>query len=385
MKKIALGLALSDYYDHGIARGIVRYARMKPGWQLFGHGWMFSPLEDLTSWRGDGVITRIESPREIGVMKDLPCPVIDVANGSRTEGIHRVYNNDIATGTIAGKHFIENGFRSFAYCGISDGQWSQERRQGFLKAISAVAEPRETPIFERPLEWWLKEPYSFELALFLARLPKPTGLFACNDKAGLRVSITCASQGIAVPEDIAILGVDNEEIPCELANPSMSSIELQLERIGYSAARVLDNLISAKASSGPEPRPAPGADTDITIDPFQVIERRSTAIYASEDPLVGDVFRVIRSEEGHTRSVSEIASELAVGRRTMEKHFREETGRTVHGAIVEQRVRVAAHLLKTTQLKTEAVAREAGFGSMQRFFAHFRQHLGVTPHQYRSR
>lgn len=379
MKRIALGLALSDYYDHGIARGIVRYARMKPGWQLFGHGWMFSPLEDLTSWRGDGVITRIESLREIEVMKNLPCPVIDVANGSRTEGIHRVYNNDIATGRIAGTHFIGNGFRSFAYCGISDGQWSRERRQGFLETISAIADAPDVPRFERPLEWWLKEPYSFELALFLARLPKPTGLFACNDKAGLRVSITCASQGIAVPEDIAILGVDNEEIPCELANPSMSSIELQLERIGYSAARVLDRLISPGSS------PAREGDTDITIDPFQVIERRSTALYASEDPLVGEVFRVIRSDQGHTRSVSEIANELAVGRRTMEKHFREETGRTVHGAIVEQRVRVAAHLLKTTQLKTEAVAREAGFGSMQRFFAHFRHHLGVTPHQYRSR
>lgn len=372
MKRIALGMGLSDYYDHGIARGIVRYAKGRPGWQLYGHGWMFSPLDDIANWEGDGVIARIEYEQEARRLSSLSCPVVDVANAFRIPRIQNVSNDDFETGRLAGRHFGDNGFTAFAYCGVVPGEWSRLRLEGFQNETGL----KDVPVFERPLKWWLEETYSVELALFLARLSKPVALFACNDKVGLRVSSVCAAEEIAVPEEVAILGVDNEDIPCELANPSLSSIELRLEEIGVRAAAKLDELIRAGEHFKSE-------DQATKVAPLGVIERKSTSAYASDNPLVVEVFRLIRGHDGHMKSVSDLVEELAVGRRTLEMHFKRETGHTLHQALIGQKIRVAMHLLRTTNQTMEAVAEEAGFGSMQRFFAHFRGQTGTTPAKFR--
>lgn len=374
MKRIALGMGLSDYYDHGIARGIVRYAKGQPGWQLYGHGWMFSPLEDLANWEGDGVIARIEYEEDAHRLSDLRCPVVDVANAFAVSHIRSVSNDDVETGKIAGRHFRENGFTTFAYCGVSTGEWSRQRLEGFRNETGAS----DLPLFERPLQWWLEERYSIELALFLARLSKPVALFACNDKVGLRVSGVCSAEGFDVPDQVAILGVDNEDIPCELASPSLSSIELRLERIGALAAARLDELMRSRPGTLPQVEPA-------KVPPMEVIERKSTSAYASDNPLVVETFRLIRANDGHLRTVSDLVKEVAVGRRTLEMHFKRETGRTLHQALIAQKIRVAGNLLRNTNYTMEAIAEEAGFGSMQRFFAHFRRQTGSTPAKFRRR
>ncbi|MFW5806934.1 MAG: DNA-binding transcriptional regulator [Spirochaetota bacterium] len=390
MKHIALGMELADYYDHGIARGVIRYAKGRPDWLLYGHGWMFSPLDDLADWTGDGVIARIEYAAEAELASQLPCPVVDVANSFPMPDVHVVSNGDVETGRLAGRHFKANGFRNFAFCGVEPGEWSRLRLQGFREEVGT----QDLPVFERPLEWWLEETYSVELALFLSRLPKPVSIFACNDKAGLRVSSTCNSEGIAVPDQVAILGVDNEDIPCELANPSLSSIALQLERIGATAAARLNWLLGgnggelssedALVSSTTEIRAVDGPGP-IVIPPLEVVERRSTSAYASSNPLVVEAFRLIRSENGRFLDVSDLVAELSVSRRTLESQFKHETGRTLHDAITLQRIRIATRLLRTTNLKVEAIAQESGFGSVQRFFAHFKRHTGTTPNRFRMR
>lgn len=371
MKHIALGLGLSDYYDHGVARGIIQYAKTQPGWRLYGQGWMFSPLEDLSNWRGDGVIARVVYPEIASTLRRLGCPVVDVANGYPLPGIVRVCNDDRETGRIAARHFVANGFKSFAYCGEQNALWSHLRYEGFLEQIGV----REVPHFDRPLEWWLEEHHSEELSAFLMELPKPLALFACSDKAGLRTSRVCAEAALVVPDDVAILGVDNEDIPCELSDPPLSSIELQLERIGFEAARTLHLLFDRTMDKLDQ----------VLIPPLGVAERRSTASYASTNPIVVDAYRAIRADNGHRKTVAGVAAELAVSRRSLENHFKRETGHTVHEVIVAQKVRVAMRLLRTTNLKIEAVAEEAGFGSAQRFFAHFKARVGTTPSQFRSR
>ncbi len=366
-------MGLSDYYDHGIARGIVRYAKGQADWQLYGHGWMFSPLEDLSSWSGDGVIARVEFEDDARHLAELRCPVVDVANAFPYTGIHSVSNDDEETGRLAARHFRRNGFSTFAYCGVSPAEWSRQRLKGFREEAGT----NEIPTFERPLHWWLEESYSLELALFLARLPKPAALFACNDKVGLRVSSVCANEGFAVPDDIAILGVDNEDIPCELANPSLSSVELRLEEIGTRAAYTL-RLLMEGSRDATTPRRENG------VPPSDVVERRSTATYASDNPLVVELFRAIRSDGGHLKSVPDVVSELAVGRRTLETHFKKETGYSLHQALIAEKIRVACHLLRTTSDKIESIAVAAGFHSTQRFFAHFRRLTGTTPARFRS-
>ena len=392
MKHIALGMELADYYDHGIARGIIRYAKGRPDWQLYGHGWMFSPLDDLAHWTGDGVIARIEYASEAEVASRLECPVVDVANTFPIPDVNIVSNGDMETGRLAGRHFRANGFNDFAFCGVAPAEWSRLRLEGFREAV----ETHEVPVFERPLEWWLEETYSVELALFLTRLPKPVAIFTCNDKTGLRVSSTCFTEGIRVPEQVAILGVDNEDIPCELANPSLSSIALQLEKIGATAAAKLDGLLGGNGGGffrdapPSSPRSASlhlhSSDPDpVAIPPLEVVERRSTSTYASSNPLVMEVSRLIRGENGHLREVDDLVEELSVSRRTLESQFKQETGRTLHDAITLQRIHVATRLLRTTNSKLDTIAQESGFGSVQRFFAHFKRHTGTTPNRFRLR
>ena len=258
-------MGLSDYYDHSVARGIVKYAGNKPDWRLYGQGWMFSPLEDLPAWDGDGVITRLESAKQVSGPSGLTYPV---------------------------------------------------------------------------------------------------GLFACNDKVGLRLSSVCAAEGFDVPGQIAILGVDNEDIPCELANPSLSSIELNLERIGALAAVQPDQLMNSGETTGL------GVDT-VEVPPGDIIERESTSSYAGSDPLVVSALRIIRGSDGHRKKVADLLDELASGRRSPETRSKRETGQTLHQALTVQKIRVAGRILRSTDKTMEAVAGEAGFGSVQWFFFPF--------------
>jgi LacI family transcriptional regulator len=172
--------------------------------------------------------------------------------------------------------------------------------------------------------------------------------------------------------------VDNEDIPCELANPSLSSIALRLEEVGTLAATKLDEMMQGR-------RPDSRGVTRLTVPPGDVVERKSTSAYVSKNPLVVEVFRLIRSDGGHLKNVSDLVQELPAGRRTLEIHFRNDTGHTIYDAIVAQRIRVATRLLRTTDHTNEAIAAEAGFGSVQRLFAHFRKHTGTTPARFRRR
>jgi LacI family transcriptional regulator len=372
MKRIALGMGLSDYYDHGIARGIVKYARNKPDWRLYGQGWMFSPLEDLSAWDGDGVIVRLEYAEQIPCLSGLACPVVDVANAFGVHRICRVHNDDYETGRLAGRHFKEKGFSSFAFCGTSHGEWSRQRLAGFMDETGQ----HRMPVFLQPLRWWLRESFGTELSSFLAGLSGPVGLFTCNDKVGLRVSSVCGAEGFDVPERVAILGVDNEDIPCELANPPLSSIALDLERIGVMASVELEALMNSRGATR-------RSEKSVKIPPVGIIERESTSSYASCDPLVVAAFRLIRGSDGHRKRVADLVHELASGRRSLEIRFKRETGQTLHQALTAQKIRVAGRILRSTDKTMEAVAGESGFGSAQRFFTCFREQTGMTPAEFR--
>lgn len=370
MKNVALVMGLSDYYDHRVARGIVQYAKEQGDWKLYGHGWMFSPLEQLKDWKGDGIIIRREFVESLEPLKDYCGAIVDIANAYPDFGVQSVCNDDYKTGRMAAQFFREKGFVSFAYCGAEGTLWSDLRFKGFSEEIGSST----IPCFERPLSWWLNLSSSIDLAVFLASLPKPVGLLACNDKTALRVSGASMTEDIAVPEQISILGVDNEDIPCELSNPPLSSVLLQLERIGYFAAAKLHRMMEGIDNPG----------ESVMVPPAHIIERNSTALTGSLDSLVSRTYHVLRTDRGHMNNVNSLVSSLAVSRRTLEYHFKRETGKTVHEAIVEQRIRVAMELLSRTNRKLEDIAVEAGFGSTHSFFRHFKEYTTLTPNRYRT-
>jgi LacI family transcriptional regulator len=379
MPDIALCMELTDFYEHGIARGVVRYAKSRPDWRLYGYGWMFRPLTDLKSWKGDGMISRVETSRDADRLAALGLPVVDVAGAYHRPGFRHVTNDDFLTGVEAAAHLQSCGFQRFAFLGVSGTRWSEERKRGFMHGLSSAASRRvpAVPQFSRSLSWWEDtRENSQALADFASRLPLPSALFACNDTTGLRTTEIVQRLGIAVPEELSILGVDNEDILCELASPSLSSIMLDCEGIGFRAAASIDAILDGSA---------PAEGSRISISPREVAERESTRIFSCPDPLVARAVTFIRTRAHEGIDVGDVVRIAAASRRSLEVRFRIAMGRTVHEEIVRTRLARARRLLKDTSLTMEKVAAGSGFGAVQRFHAAFRNAEGMSPGEWRVR
>jgi LacI family transcriptional regulator len=390
MRRIALYMEFSDFYEHGIARGIVRYAKAKPDWRLYGYGWMFRALADIEAWDGDGIIARVEDAKTADRLARIGLPVVDVAGAYSRPNFVSVTNDDMLTGYQAALHLIGCGFRRFAFLGASGTRWSEERRSGFFRAIEEHARPgARWPRFERSLAWWEGGEEDTEdrvrkgtgLAKFLSSLQAPTALFACNDTAGLRAAELAGTLGIAVPESLAILGVDNEDILCELASPSLSSVMLDCEAIGYQASSSLDALLERQGTAnrrGSALRP-------VKIKPNEVVERESTRVFACEDELVARAITYIRVHAQEGIDVSDVLAVVSASRRSLETRFRQALGRSPHEEILRAKLSRAKRLLRETSYTLDRVAEESGFGSLQRFHSAFKAAERVSPGEWRNR
>ena len=389
MRNIALCMELSDFYEHGIARGVVRYAKAKPDWRIYGYGWMFRPLPDIALWKGDGVIARVEDSAAADRLAALGAPVVDVAGAYARPNFTSVTNDDRLTGERAASHLLGCGFRRFAFLGVAETRWSEERRAGFEAALEDQrrALARRPPAFERSLAWWergigAKGANTGALASFLSGLELPAALFACNDTTGLRATELAGRLGIAVPESLAILGVDNEDILCELSSPSLSSIQLDCEAIGFQAAETLDAMLGGTRRDGAR-RKAAARGSLVTLPPKEVIERESTRVFACEDKLVAAAVSFIRTHAHESIGVSDILAVATASRRSLEKRFRSAMGHSIHDEILAAKLRRARRLLRETSFTLDRVAEESGFGALQRFHAAFKKAEGQTPGGWR--
>jgi len=377
-------MGLSDSYEHGVVRGVVRYAREQTHWSLYGAGWMFRGLGNIDSWEGDGIIARVESRKQAQLLAGTGLPVVDVAGAYLLPELHPVTNDDFNTGRRAGIYAATGGFSRFAFCGVADVSWSHVRFAGFQEAVGAPI-----PVFEQPLTWWERPEEYGQLAVWIRSLPKPAALFACNDTAGIKVTALCRRLGIAVPQEIAVLGVDNEDILCELSDPPLSSIPLDCESIGYRAAAELRRLIEKRRTlrgrHSAKDRLRDIASPFPVIEPLPIVERTSTQTIPTLDTVVRRAAEFVRDRAGTKLLVSEVAAAAAVSRRTLELRFRAVTGRTVHAEILRVRMQHAAKLLRETNLPVRAVARQSGISTPQRFYVQFRRAEGCTPDEYRRR
>ena len=381
MKNVGLFMGLNDFYEHGIARGMVRYTKERADWRLYGYGWMFRPLDALQTrphWDLDGVIARVEAPEDAARLAALHIPVVDVAGAFVGSGFRRVTNDDRATGGLAARHLRACGFRRLAFCGVRGAGWSEERKAGFLEA---AGKPREVPVFEEgTLGGWERLEGPGALGAWLRALEGPVGIFACNDTAGLKLADQCRELGLAVPEAVAILGVDNEDILCDLSSPSLSSVRLDCERIGWLAAATLDRILGREGRV-----PDAGPIAPLRVPPLEVVERDSTRVFTSDDPVVQGAVRAIRARAADGIRVADVAAAVAVSRRSLEVRFRRALGRTVHEEIRRTRLELARVLLRTGDLTVARVAEECGFATLQRFHAAFLAAEGLTPARYRRR
>jgi len=192
---------------------------------------MFGNIEDLSGWHGDGVIARVADPEHASVVERMRIPVVDVAGAYTERGFAHVTNDDRRTGFIAGAHFLGHGLRQLAYCDVADVRWSKERARNLAAtANEAGVAMYDSRSFERPLHWWETPRVDRELVTFLRSLSRPVGLFAANDTVALNVVRAARLSGIEMTSDIAVLGVDNEDITCELTEPELDRAAARRDR-----------------------------------------------------------------------------------------------------------------------------------------------------------
>lgn len=368
---ISLALGLNERYDHRVAVGIIKFSRDRPDWRLSGNEWLFRTVSGKRADRPDGIIARITDRKTLGRLLSYKVPIVDVAYSFEDPRLPVVCNDDLETGLMAGRHFLAKGFNRFAYAGIDEAIWSRRRREGLWQAVREVQDG-DLPVFNVAISWLRREHNLNGLAKWLAKLPKPCAVLAANDLIGYRVSTAARMAGIAVPHEVAIMGVDSEEVFCELSEPRLSSISCDCERIGMEAANLLAQLIN-----GEDPL------RQMVIPPLDIDARESTDIIIGQDGIIREVKNYIRINIGRGINVADVAEAFPMSRRALEKRFLQHEGQTIHDELIRVRLEKSCSLL-TAGTSISAACYESGFASLQHFYHAFKRRYNLTPAQFAS-
>lgn len=367
--RVILLLESSRSSGRGLLRGVARYARLHGPWEFC---WEPHGLREvwprLRALEAQGIILRdidrVKDAAELGI------PTVVVGH-SRKEigGWVNVVTDSARVGQLAAAHLLGCGLRHFAYCGDQAQPWSKARAASFRRHLAAE---RNAVDFFRPAGASAPR-LRAALKQWLQALPRPVGLLAENDDFGQRVVEACKAAGLRVPDDVAVLGVDNDELVCEFSAPPMSSVALNFERAGYESAQVLERLMQRRAVH----------TRKILVQATQVVARQSTDLLATDDPAVARALRFIREHTQQRVSVPDVARAAGVSRRTLEKRFSAVMNRSVLGEIRRVSCDRIAQLLTETHLPVARIAEALDFESQQHVARYFRAEKHVTPLAYR--
>jgi len=383
LRRVALAYPVAVPWMALFMRGVGDYAKRHGGWTLLTSPPTLTGAEEaamnifsLRGWKGDGVIAAIGSEEEARAARRLKVPVVNLSGALQSPGLPRVMIDHYAVGRVAAEHLVERGFRHLAYYGIDGPLYSQHRAAGFRYVAehagidyhelqsSRILEPRAT-WRQRvgPLERWLK------------RLPKPVGLLAVQDYRARVVVDVCASLGLRVPHDVAVIGVDDDPTVCEFCEPTLSSVSRNAWRNGYEAATMLDLLMSKRAPARPE----------VLVSPDGVIPRQSTDTVVVDEPHVAAAVHYMRDHLAEAINVTDVVRQADISRRQLEQRFRRMLNCTPHEYLSKLRVQRAKQLIEDQpRMKIRALATRCGFSSTERLRLVFRRWTGQTPQQYRA-
>lgn len=372
--RVALLIETSNAYARGLLAGVAKYAQAHGAWSVYlpeaGRG----QSAGLRGWRGDGVIVRAEDRRAARAALACGCPVVDVSAAGLLPARAPVVHSDVrAEAALAFDHLWERGFRHLGFCGVRGYPWvawQQERFRELAGRAGATVAIRVRPSVQRG---WAAE--RDRLARWLAALPKPVGIFACYDLLGQQVLDGCRAAGLRIPDDVAVVGVDDDAVRCSLSDPPLSSVAPDTSGAGYLAAELLDRMMAGQAVS-------PGMRL---VAPLGVTARRSTDAIAVDDADVAAALRYIREHCCEPIAVANVLDAVPLGRRTLEARFVKMVGRTPHAEILRCRVERAKQLLAGTDLPIKAIAAKVGVGTPEYLSVLFRRVAGTTPSAWRER
>jgi LacI family transcriptional regulator len=381
--RVALLIESSRIYGRGILRGIARYAHVNGAWSIFSQEReLHSGIPDwLKIWRGDGIIARIENRRMAKELLRLKIPVVDVLGNEEHEYIPGFDTQAQVVAAMAADFFIKAGFHEIAFCGYRGIPFS-DRREVALAAYLAqlgrqllVCSPKLSQYPPKHIQATEQSGVTMEktIANWLRKQRRPLALFACNDVRAQQVLNACRGQGIKVPEEVAVMGVDNDDVLCNLSEPSLTSIQPDTERIGYEAAGLLDSMMKGR----------PGRPGIQQIPPLAIVERSSTDVVPVDDPIIVNALRFIRAQLHKGIGVKDVLEEVGRSRTDLENRFHQHLKISIRGEILRQRMDRACSLLRQTDLRIEDVSARSGFSTSAHLCRLFQRQFKTTPTAYR--
>lgn len=374
-KRVALLIETSNAYGRGLLRGIRSFVRENSQWSTFliesGRG-QASP-EWVARFKGDGIIARIETPGIAAAVTATGLPVVDVSAARLVESLPWVETDDRAIAELALSHLTERGFKRLAYCGDDRFNWSRWRYEHFTKL--AEKSGHLCAVLNTPATALDPDEELATLTRWVQSLEKPVGIMACYDIRGRQILDACRAADIDVPDDVAVLGVDNDQLLCDLTDPTLSSIVPDTHKAGYLAAETLAKLMSHK-------QVAPGSSS--LVPPRGIVTRRSTDGLAIEDVDVSAAMRFIREHACEGINVDHVLDQVPLSRRVLEARFKKAINRTPHEQILRLQLQRAKELLTETELPLSQVAAACGFRHAEYLSVVFKKHEGVPPSHYRA-
>lgn len=368
-------------YDLKVMEGVAAYLQEGAEFSIYveENALKDQRLPDLRTWVGNGIIADLDDPGVARAVMRSKLPVVGFGSGygwyKPNSRVPYFFTNNNAISRLAADHLFERGFRNFAYCGYARtlvNGWSQERERSFARRVAECGLACDVYHGHRTSSrQWAKIQQS--LATWLRSLRKPLGVMAANDTRARQVLEACRACHLRIPEEVAVIGVDNDELLCQLSSPLLTSIEQGAKRIGYSAAALLDEVMQGKKP----------ARLRLVVDPVGVVTRQSTDTFALTDPVIVKPMTFIRQYACTGIRVSDVVNVAAISRSNLESHFKIALGCTVHTAIRRVQLERARLLTLNTNLPLKQVAANTGFRSVQHMTMLFGRAFSQPPARYR--
>lgn len=377
MRHVALLIETSRSYGRGLLRGVRRYVTEHGPWSMFVEQRALdsSPPPWLRQWQGDGILARTGSPAMAKAIIATGVPTVEMRSVRYGQPFPFVGVDNRRLGEMVAEHLLERGFRHFGVYGTNVEEYYEKRCNNFVDAITQAG--YDIAVFntgrrsEKPRDW---ERQQRDLTEWVAALPKPAGVMACTDQYAFWLLDACKRAALSVPEEVAVVGVDDDETFCSMCSPPLSSVRLNTPQIGYAATELLDRMMA-----GEEP-PA-----EILVAPLHVVTRQSSDSVAIDDPEVAAAVRLIRERACDGLTMADLLREIPVSRSTLERRMQEIIGRTPAAEITRIRLNRVKRLLEETPLSLAVIAHRCGFEHPQYMSSLFKKTFAETPGEYRKR
>lgn len=372
----------TERYAYNLLKGVLAYAknhepwvvcRMPPSYKK-AYG-IEGVLKWAKTWHADAIIGQFNNEDNVELFRRNGIIALAQDYKARFASIPNITGMYREMGHMAAEFFLAKGFSHFAFYGFGDAVWSQERCEGFRERLAERGYADSFSAYQRQSIddlWFYEAP---PLLAWLRALPRPTALLACDDNQGNRITELCRTNGIRVPDEIAILGVDNDEIICNLSDPPLSSISHNVVRGGFEAAQLIDHLLNEEEDAEEV--------ADIVIRPVGIVSRLSTDFYATDDAHIQKVLRYIRRNLHTDLSVSDLVRQVPLSRRLLEMRFKEVTHQSIHQYIAHLRMEDFAQQLLNSNAPIAEVAQQVGIKDVKNLARRFKSLKGLSPNEYR--